>query len=262
MPTAQINDFPMHYLDLGVGTPLVLLHGFPLDSRIFKHQADAFKDRYRVIAPDLRGFGQSTATTPFSLNQLADDVHLLLQQIGASPCILGGLSMGGYVAQSYIRKYPADVKALILFNTKSESDNEQQQQGRNKMIESVRYGGSRVVAEQMLPNMLGPKTKETNPALVAEVTGIMQACPALTIEHALEALRDRDDHRSTLPQIKVPSLIITGESDAISGPSIMQPIAKAIPGSAYQVIPNAGHLSTLENPSAVNAVLEAFLKTV
>lgn len=260
MSTQQINGFAMHYLDKGNGLPVVLMHGFPLDSRIFNHQLESLSKDHRAILPDLRGFGQSTSVDRFSLNQLAEEVHTLLGRLGALPCVIGGLSMGGYVAQSFIRQFSGDVKALILLNTKSAADNDQQKEGRNKMIDTVRRSGSAAVAQEMLPKMFSPKTQQNNPKLVTDIIAMMQSCPALTIEHALEAMRDRDDHVSFLPQINVPTLLITGDGDAITGPSVMGPMHKAIAGSTYVVTPNAGHLSPVENPTFVNDALASFLK--
>src|SRR5688500_6226536 len=108
MPTRTIGNAAMHYEESGAGNPLVLLHGFPLDSRIFDAQREALSDAYRVIAPDLRGFGKSAAATgAFSLEDLADDLHALLKEIDALPGALAGLSMGGYVALAYAKKYPS-----------------------------------------------------------------------------------------------------------------------------------------------------------
>jgi pimeloyl-ACP methyl ester carboxylesterase len=260
MPSQQINGFSMHYREQGSGEPVVLMHGFPLSSQIFESQIDVLSRHFRVIAPDLRGFGQSPSSDRFTVNSLADDVHTLLSRIGALPCILGGLSMGGYVAEAFIRKHPGDVKKLILLNTKADADAPPAREGRNKMIELCRKSGSAGVAKEMLPKMLSPATIERNDAVVDKVIKLMESQPAKTIEHALEALRDRDDQTQLLPNIKVPTLIISGDGDQITGPLIAEPMQKAIPGSKLVIIPRAGHLSTMENPLAVNEALLNFLQ--
>ena len=259
MPTQEINGFAMHYRDEGSGPTIVLIHGFPLKSQIFDAQIEALSQTHRVIAPDLRGFGLSHSTDRFTMNSLADDVHKLLGRIKALPCILGGLSMGGYVAQSFIKKYPGEVQKLILINTKAEGDSPAGKDGRNKMIELVRKSGSPAVAKDMLPKMLAPVTLEKNKSLVDAVIRIMEYTPALTIEHALEALRDRDDQTQFVAMIQMPTLLITGDGDAITGPAVMEPIHRSIKGSKYVEIPNAGHLSTMENPTAVNSALLSFV---
>src|SRR5215218_4015337 len=135
MPQRSVNGTTLNYLEQGTGTPLVLLHGFPLDSRIWREQIAALSDRFRVIAPDLRGFGQSKSDDAFTMQSLADDVHALLADRGALPAILGGLSMGGYVALAYAKKYPSDLRGLALIDTKAEADTPEGKQGRQKMIE-------------------------------------------------------------------------------------------------------------------------------
>src|SRR5688572_5793193 len=119
MPERNVNGTTIAYEEKGQDTPLVLLHGFPLDSRIWKEQVASLSDRFRVITPDLRGFGRSKSNEPFTMESLADDVHALLADIGALPAILGGLSMGGYVALAYAKKYPTDLLGLMLIDTKA-----------------------------------------------------------------------------------------------------------------------------------------------
>jgi pimeloyl-ACP methyl ester carboxylesterase len=260
VPSQQVNGFAFHYREAGSGQPVVLVHGFPLSSQIFESQIEALSKSYRVIAPDLRGFGQSSSVDRFTINSLADDLHTLLSRIGALPCVLGGLSMGGYVAEAFYRKYPRDVSKLILLNTKADADSPAAKEARNKMIDACRQGGASAVAGEMLPKMLSPETLERNRDLVDKVVKLMESQPAKTIEHALEALRDRDDQTQLLGTISVPTLIITGDGDQITGATIAQPMHQAIKGSKLVVIPHAGHLSTMENPTAVNAAIVSFLK--
>jgi len=260
MPSQEINGFSMHYREKGTGEAVVLIHGFPLSSQIFESQIEALSSSYRVIAPDLRGFGQSTNTDRFSINSLADDVHKLLSRLKVLPCVVGGLSMGGYIAEAFYKKYPNDIKKLILLNTKAEGDSSAAKDGRNKMIALCREFGSAGVAKEMLPKMLSPKTIERKNDVVDKLLKLMEAQPALTVEHALEALRDRDDQTALLGKISVPTLIISGDGDQITGPLVAEPMQKAIAGSKLVVIPSAGHLSTMENPAAVNDALLEFLK--
>lgn len=260
MPSQQINGCAFHYREAGSGQPVVLVHGFPLSSHIFESQIEVLSKSYRVIAPDLRGFGQSSSTDRFSINSLADDLHTLLSRISALPCVLGGLSMGGYVAEAFYRKYSGDVSKLILLNTKADADSPAAKDARNKMIELCRKGGAPAVAKEMLPKMLSPETIERRSDLVDKVVKLMESQPAKTIEHALEALRDRDDQTQLLGKISVPTLIITGDGDQITGPLVAQPMHDAIKGSKLVVIPHAGHLSTMENPAAVSEAILSFLK--
>jgi pimeloyl-ACP methyl ester carboxylesterase len=258
MPAKTVNGHTLHYEESGRGTPLVLLHGFPLDLRIWTKQREALADQFRVITPDLRGFGQSASIATFTLAELAEDVHALLVELKALPCVLGGLSMGGYTVLEYVRKFPADLQGLILIDTKAEGDTPEGKQGRDKMIQLVREKGSPAVAEQMMPKMLAPEAEKNRPAVARELRQIMENCPPLTIEHALAAMRDRTDHTNNLPSIAVPTLIIVGDADAITPPKMAEAMNKAIPRSKLEIIHGAGHMSPMEQPEQVNRALREF----
>jgi pimeloyl-ACP methyl ester carboxylesterase len=261
--TQSVNGANLSYQERGAGArTVVLLHGFPLDARMWDAQIAALGDGggNRVIAPDLRGFGRSKSDTPFTIESLADDIHALLTGIGALPVVVVGLSMGGYAALAYAKKYPADLRGLVLVDTKAEADTEEGKAGRQKMIDLARREGSKAVAEQMLPKMLAKDAVEQRPQQAQALRGIMEACPPKTIEHALAAMRDRPDRSAELASIKVPTLIIVGESDAITPPPVAESMAKKIPGSQLIVIRGAGHMSPMEQPEQVNRALKAFLE--
>jgi 3-oxoadipate enol-lactonase len=259
MPTKTIRGARFHYEDRGKGLPLVLLHGFPVDSRMWEAQIGERSSRCRVVAPDLRGFGKSASTDPFTTESLADDVHVLLEEIQALPCVLAGLSMGGYVALAYARKYPTDLRGLMLVDTKAAGDDAQGKLNRNKMIELVRSSGSKAIAEQMLPKMLAEDTPRNRPATAQGLRAMMEACPPKTIENALVCLRDRPDQTQTLPSISASTLIIVGEADSITPVSVAQSMQKQIPGAQLAVIKGAGHMSPMEQPAQVNQAISRFL---
>lgn len=196
------------------------------------------------------------------MESLADDVHELLQSIGALPCVLGGLSMGGYVALAYAEKYPADLKALALIDTRAESDNPAGKDARNRMIALARSQGAPAVADQMQPRMLAEITVRQQPNIVHRLRQVMEACPPLTIEHASAAMRDRPDRTAILSDIQVPVLIIVGDSDAITPPTMAESMRQRTPRATLAVIANAGHMSPMEQPEQVNRALREFLEKV
>lgn len=259
MPSRTVNGTTLHFEEAGHGTPVVLLHGFPLDSRVWAKQIEGLADRFRVVTPDLRGFGKSPSAEAFTLASLADDVHGMLAGVGALPAVFGGLSMGGYVALEYVKKYPSDLKGLMLIDTKAEGDSPEGKEARNKMIELVRSKGSSAVAEQMMPKMLAPDAAQSRPQVARELRRIMEACPALTIEHALAAMRDRNDHTADLPSIAEPTLILVGDADAITPPKVAQTMREAIPRSQIAIIHGAGHMAIMEQPEQVNRAMRDFL---
>ena len=258
MPICSLDNLKIAYSDRGAGPVLVLLHGFPLDSSIWDDSSEYLEQHFRVITPDLRGFGRTANEQPFTLESLADDVHQLLTQLHLAPYFLGGLSMGGYIAQALAKKYPSDLHTLVLINTKSAADTPEGKKGRDQMIELVRKSGSRAIAEQMFPKMIAAGSAQSPAAKKLRL--IMEACPSLTIEHALSAMRDREDYTQLLSTFAKPILIIVGDQDPIASPDVARAMHAAAPKSRLAVIPSAGHMSPLEQPRAFADTLIADLR--
>lgn len=246
--------------DRGSGSPLVLLHGFPLDRRMWDGQLNEFASKHRVITPDLLGFGLSKSDESLTIEALADDVHTLLAGLNALPCVLGGLSMGGYVALAYARKYASDLRGLILLDTKAEGDTPEQKQGRHKMIDLVRSKGAKAVAEEMLPKLVAPDLPNKRPAVAQALRNMMEGCRPLTIEHALLAMHHRPDQTPYLASITFPTLILVGDADAITPVSVAQAMRKQIPGSVLSIVKGSGHMSPMEQPGQVNQAIGRFLQ--
>src|SRR5256885_1978092 len=156
MPTKAVNGATIHYRERGAGPAVILLHGFPLDGRMWDAQLEALSARHRVIVPDLHGFGQSPPAHAFTIESLADDVHAFAQQVNAVPFVLAGLSMGGYVSLAYVAQYAATLSGLMLVDTKAEGDTAEGREGRDKMIQLVREKGSKAVGDAMEPKLLSP----------------------------------------------------------------------------------------------------------
>lgn len=259
MPTKTVNNVTFHHLESGRGPNLVFVHGFPLDSRMWENQIAHFSSRFRCIAPDLRGFGQSISREPFSIESLADDVRALLLQLEALPCVLCGLSMGGYVALAYVKKCPSELRALALIDTRAEADTAEGKANRNKMIELVRASGANAISDQMMPKLLSQQTMQSKPAVVQKLRQITQGCPVLTIEHALAAMRDREDYTNELASIAVPTFIAVGEHDTLTPPPMSRAMHERISRSQLAIIPGAGHMTPMEQPGAFNEQLARFL---
>lgn len=249
----------LNHQSSGKGLPLVLLHGFPHDSRIWESQLAALGDRFHVITPDLSGFGKSKSSEPFTMASQADSVHRFLVQIKALPCILGGLSMGGYIALEFARKYPSDLRGLILLDTRAEADGAEAKQGRGKMIDLVRANGAAAIAEAMLPKQLAPTAPQQKPDVVRKLRMIMESQSATTIENALIAMKDRPDNTAFLPSISVPTLIVVGQADVLTPPEVARKMHDAIPKSTLAIIPDAGHLSPMEQPGDVDRAISDYV---
>jgi pimeloyl-ACP methyl ester carboxylesterase len=262
MPTANANGVQLHYVEKGRGTPLVLLHGFPLSHRMWSAQIDDLSRDARVIAPDFRGFGQSPDGGAFSIDDLADDVAGLLKTIDAAPAVVAGLSMGGYVAMAVARRHPHVLKGLILVDTRADADGPMAREGRARNIELVRSKGPSAIADGMIPKLLAPGADESRPELAGSLRNMIEACPAITIERALVALRDRPDSTSTLAAVKAPALVIVGDGDQITPPDLARAMQATLPKGELAVIRGAGHMAPMEQPAQVTRALRSFIKSL
>jgi pimeloyl-ACP methyl ester carboxylesterase len=268
MPRIALSTAELSYVDRGAGVPVLLVHGFPLDHTMWSAQIDALAGQCRVIAPDLRGFGESSLRfgkpdLAISMEEYADDLNELLDELEIrEPVVLAGFSMGGYIAWQFLRKFAGRVRALIQCDTKAAADTDETRAGRIKMAENVAEWGSGRVAEMMGPKLFAPSTFETKPHLVAAVRHVVETTKPAAIAAAQRGMAERPDMTSFLPKISVPTLVLCGAQDAISPPAEMKSIAAAIPNATYVEIVGAGHMTTMEGPEAVNAALKDFLKKV
>jgi pimeloyl-ACP methyl ester carboxylesterase len=249
--------------DVGKGEALVLLHAFPLARSMWRPQREALQGECRVITPDLPGFG---GTSPFageaSIDAMADDVKALLDALGITRAVIGGLSMGGYVALAFARKYADRLRGLILADTRAEADSTEAKANRDKLIAFTQEHAAADVIEQMLPKLVSDATRQQRPEVVAEIRQIAAAQTPAGIIGALRALRDRRDSTDVLPAVRVPAVVIVGADDSLTPPALSQAMAKALPQSTLVQIPGAGHLSNLEQPPAFNDAVRAFLKSL
>jgi 3-oxoadipate enol-lactonase len=259
--TAHADDGSLAFTDIGSGPPLVLLHAFPLDRGMWEPQWTALGDRYRIIAVDLPGFGESPADPGFTVESAADRVAQLLDRLKLQQVALGGLSMGGYVALAFARKHPDRLTALILADTRSEADDAAGKEGRSRLIKLTEEFGPSKVYEGMLPKVLGAGTQESQPQVVAFVRGLATRQTAEGVIGGLTALRDRPDATPSLEKIDVPTLILVGSEDGLTPPELSDAMGKQIRGSKVIRIPGAGHLSNVENPTAFNAAVAEFLNS-
>jgi pimeloyl-ACP methyl ester carboxylesterase len=265
MKRAALSNVELAYVDRGTGPPVLLVHGFPLDNTMWAGQIDALREHSRVIAPDLRGFGQSPLgdVDPehgISMERYADDLAELLTAIDIrEPIVLVGFSMGGYIAWQFVRKYSARLRALIQCDTRAAADTDEARGGRLKMAEHVAEWGSARVAEMMGPKLLAPRTFETKPEIVAAVRRVVERTSPAAIAAAQRGMAARPDMTGVLPTIKLPTLVLVGAEDQFTPPAEMKAAAAAIPNAQYVEIPGAGHMTTMETPAAVNDALVRFI---
>lgn len=251
----------MAVYERGDGPPIVLLHGFPFDHRIWEQQFDELSERGWLIAPDLRGFGQTTVTPgKVTMEQMADDVAGLLDALDVQePIHLCGLSMGGYVAWQFWRKYPERLRTLIQCDTRAAADAPEAAQSRLKMAEHVLQHGTKAVAEAMLPTLFAGETLAREPEPVETARRLILAANPEGVAAAQRGMAERPDMTGELGRIDLPVLLIVGEKDQISPPREMRAIADALPQGEIVVVPYAGHLAPLERFQEVNPTIRRFL---
>ena len=262
MPTVTVNGTRMSYTDTGGdGTPVVLLHAFPLHAGMWQAQIDVLGDRYRVIAPDLKGFGGSEAPDDpeaYSMDGYADDVGGLLDELGIAKAVVVGLSMGGYVAFAFLRRHRDAIAALVLADTRAEARSPEGKERRSAQQVQVREQGTAGLIEGLAGALLGEATREHQPQVVARAKELMDNPPAGFIG-GLEAMKNRPDSSGDLAGIAVPTLVIVGENDGVTPPDAARRIHEHVGGSRLVVVPGVGHLSNLESSEAFTNALEEFL---
>ncbi len=259
----KVRGFEMAYDDTGgAAIPLLLVHGFPLDRTLWAAQTRGLADVARVIAPDLRGGGESGRPQgDVTMDAYADDLRALLDALGIKNAVIAGLSMGGYIAFAFYRKHAHRVRALILANTRAGADSPEGKKGRDDNAALAHEKGAAAIAERLLPKMLTPKTI-ARPDVAKAVYELMARQPVEGIVGALMAMRDRPDSTPTLAVISVPTLIITSTDDTLIPPKESEAMRDAIRGARLVSIPEAAHLSNFEQPDAFNRAVREFLKTV
>ena len=247
--------------EVGSGKPVVLLHGFPLDRGMWRPQLAGLSGKCRLLVPDLPGFGDSAllSGTP-TMESMADAVALWLDHLQLKDkVILGGLSMGGYVSFAFARKYPDRLRGLILADTRAEADDDAARANRDRMIGFASTNPASAVIEQMIPRLIGSSTQSRNPERVEEIRLIGSRQRPAGILAALQALRNRPDSISTLPLIQVPTLILVGQEDGLTPPSVAEIMRSKIRKATLVELPQAGHMANLEAPGPFNDAVAQFV---
>jgi len=257
----QIGNTQLNVEDHGSGSPLLLIHGFPLNLEMWRPQIEVLSRNNRIIAVDLRGHGQSPPTPgPYSMDLLADDCAAVLETLGVQgPAVICGLSMGGYISFAFYLRFPHLVSGLILAATRAGADTDQARAKREKAIAETELKGTQPVLDNMLPILMAPATYQEKPELVQSVDQILSKTSAKGVLSALQGMKARPDSTETLGQITVPTLIIHGLEDQIISLDESRIMHAGIQNSQLEIIPDAGHLPNLEQPNIFNRSVASFL---
>jgi pimeloyl-ACP methyl ester carboxylesterase len=255
----QVNGITLAYSDRGSGLPIVFLHAFPLNRTMWAAQEAALSSQFRTITIDLRGHGESDAPLwHYTLDQSADDVRTLLDQLSIQQAVFVGLSMGGYILFAFYQKYAERVKGLVLADTRAQTDTLEGKAGRFQMAQTAYKQGPSAIADIMVPKLLSPTTIQTKPNIVQNVRSMIEGNQISGIAGDLMAMAERPDSVPLLKEFTCPTQIIVGGLDQATPPSDAKLMAEQIPGSRLALIPNAAHLSNLEQPEAFNQIVFSF----
>ncbi|HTX19930.1 MAG TPA: alpha/beta fold hydrolase [Bacteroidota bacterium] len=263
-----INNSLLHYVDMGVSTglPVVFIHGFPFSHRMWTFsggQTEALSAQYRVITYDIRGHGESeVGDGHYTIELFVDDLIALLDHLGVTRAVLVGLSMGGYIALRAIERHPDRVRALVLCDTKSEADTNEAKVKRAASIKTIKTSGPRVFAESFVAGVFTPESFTARPEAVKGIQSIIERTAPISLCGTTLALAARTDTTAFLPSIAVPVLILAGDKDLLIPPAVSEGMKAKIQNSEFHIIPNAAHMSNVENPQEFNTRLVEFLKKV
>jgi pimeloyl-ACP methyl ester carboxylesterase len=241
---------------------LVLLHAFPLSSKMWDRASAALqslRDDVEVVLIDLPGFGQSPIQDPWSIEGAAREIRELLRTSVSKRIVLGGLSMGGYVALRFYRDYGSMLRGLILCDTKAEGDTEAQKRIRSQFAKDALERGPQAAIDRLYAGFV---SEETEPEIAVDILGWMREADPKAIAAALLAMRERQDSTDLLPLVSIPALVIVGERDATCPPEQMRYMASKIANSSFDLIDSASHLSAVEKPMEWAEAVSSFLDRI
>ena len=247
----------LHVRETGTGVPVVLLHAFPLSSAMWLEQRNDLADTCRVITPDLRGFGGSQlGFDEPSLDWMADDVAAVLDGLDLPTVVLGGLSMGGYVAMAFLRRHPGRVSALLLADTKAGADPDAAKENRLRIATRLTEDDStQVLIDDVLPSLVGETTRREQPLVQGRVRALVEAAPPPAAAWAQRAMAARPDSLDTLRKVDVPAVVILGDEDQLVSRDDGNAMVEALPQGRLALVPGVGHLSAVEAPGAFSTAV-------
>jgi 3-oxoadipate enol-lactonase len=260
-----VNNLSVCYNDEGPGDApvIIFIHGFPFNKSMWNAQVEALENNYRVISYDIRGHGGSDeGEEVFSIELFVDDLLRLMDALKIKNTMLCGLSLGGYIALNAVEHYPKRFNSLILCDTNCSADTPEAKVKRTKAIVGISKNGLEKYADESVNNLFAPESFSTIKEEIAEVRAMILKTSKESVCNTLHALSVRLETCDTLPDIKVPVLILVGKKDKITPPSAAQLMHEKIKGSILHIVNHSGHLSNIENPYDFNEQLRSFVESV
>ncbi|MBU5612192.1 alpha/beta fold hydrolase [Geomonas azotofigens] len=259
-----VDDINLAYDDMGTGPAVLLIHGFPLNRQMWQPQLKPIAEAgYRVIAPDLRGFGASDApASGYNMDRFADDMIALLDAVKIEKAVVGGMSMGGYVLLNLMERYPDRVRAACFIATRANADDEAGRARRSAMAAEAERLGANPVIKIFAELLFATETAEHNPALIALVTSWMRSAAPQGLAGGLLAMRDRKDYVADLKSFQLPSLVLAGAEDRAAPLEVAHVLIDGLAGCKSRIIDKAGHMLNMEQPEIFNQTMIEFLNSL
>ena len=260
MPTVHVRGIDLAFDDHGSGPAVLLVHGHPFDRSMWDPQVEAFAGRYRLVVPDLRGYGATTVPDGTTLlDEVALDLAHLLDHLGVERAVVCGLSMGGQVTMEFARLFPDRLSGLVLCDTDARAETPESYDARLAMAALLEREGMERYVEDGLADFLHARTFEERPGVVAHMRRMMHAAPPLGAARLQRGRAERRDHTAALGALGVPALVVTGEADPFTPVETARHIAEAVPDAELVVVEGAGHMPNLEAVADFNDALGAYL---
>lgn len=259
-----INGLSVHDLGNSEKQTVILIHGFPFDYTMWNSQIRALQKDYNIIAYDIRGLGKSyVGDGQYTMEFFVDDLFWLMHELDLGKLgkpVLCGLSMGGYIALRAVERDQSRFNGLILLDTKSDADDDAGKVKRSEGINKINTDGLDKFVDDLIPNLFADESLENMKSTVEYITNICKNNNPVGVKGSLLAMLSRTNTTKFLKKIEIPTLVMGGSFDKLTPPPVMREMADKIKDSEYAIVPRAGHLSPIENPSYVNDMICGFLK--
>lgn len=240
--------------------PIIFVHGFPYDHRMWIKVINLLQNDFYCITYDIRGLGESpVGDGNYSMDLFAEDMLNVIKDLNLDKPALCGLSMGGYIALRTIEKSESTFSYLILLDTKSEPDNEEGKSKRDTAIKKIDNDGLSAYVKEFIPTCFSKKFKQENEGELNTIIGFAEQHNPVGVKGCITAMKNRTDTTPYLSKIKIPTLVLCGEEDALSPPEKMKEMGDKINGSKFKIISHAGHMTPIENPVAVAEEIKKFI---
>ena len=255
-----INELSVFLSGNNQSRAIIFIHGFPYDHLMWKEQVEEFSKDYLCVSYDIRGLGSSpVGDGQFTVESFVDDLETILDELKLNRPILCGLSMGGYISLRALERMQETFSAVILCDTKSEADNNEGKLKRATGIKRINEEGLAPFAKDFITNCFGDNFKQNRKEELQKIIGKSTQFNPVGVKGCLFAMLSRTDTTTSLSSIKIPTLIICGEQDALTPPPVMRDMFHRISKADFVEIPKAGHMTPIENPQLVNKAIRDFL---